>query len=230
MADYIYEKGTPINTGSHGETDYVFASGEPVTNSGESDFVFESGFGLGGTGVIEISDGTGTESAAVGVIEKNQTVENFYDHEPDLYARGDVLNWAEAKTASFMFYLDTENDILSVIGIYDSRNSDSGGELDLDISNLPSGLSWAVTDDTPGVDSYNLNEPDATTDHIWKDNRTDGWALKDFSGESGRAITLDVTHLASNNGQSLNDVRGIGPNGEVKRSITSGTTVTLTLP
>jgi len=45
---YIYENGNEVQTGSHGDTDYVFASGEPVSNTGISDFVYESGTGLGG--------------------------------------------------------------------------------------------------------------------------------------------------------------------------------------
>jgi len=49
----VFEKGNEIQTGSHGEHDYVYASGERVTDQGDSNFVFESGTGLGGALVID---------------------------------------------------------------------------------------------------------------------------------------------------------------------------------
>lgn len=230
MADYVFERGNLVPTGSHGRTDYVFASGEPVPNSGVSEVVFESGYGLG-AGQITISDDSGSVTGTVGTIEGTETVENFYDHEPNLYARGDVLNWSKAKTATFMFYRNTSDDTLSLIAIYDDRNSDSGSNLDLDISGIPTTVSFAVTDDLPTtVDSYSLNEPDGSTHNNWGTNRTDGWAIKDLSGHSGEAITIDVTHLSSENGYILDTARGIGPDGEIERPISENTTWTVTLP
>lgn len=49
---YIYESGKQIPLGSHGDSDYVYASGEPVPNTGISEYVFESGIGIGGAGDI----------------------------------------------------------------------------------------------------------------------------------------------------------------------------------
>lgn len=50
-SDYVYESGTAVDVGTHGEHSYVFASGEPFTDSGVSTYVFESGTGIrGGTG------------------------------------------------------------------------------------------------------------------------------------------------------------------------------------
>jgi len=51
MADFVFDRGEAIDLGSHGDTSYVFAGGEPVPNTGESDLVFEDGVGLGG-GVV----------------------------------------------------------------------------------------------------------------------------------------------------------------------------------
>jgi len=48
---YIFESGEGVILGKHGDTNYVYASGEPVPNSGLSEFVFESGTGLGGFGL-----------------------------------------------------------------------------------------------------------------------------------------------------------------------------------
>jgi len=47
---YIYINGKKVQTGSHGDTDYVFASGDPVPNEGASELVYESGVGVGGSG------------------------------------------------------------------------------------------------------------------------------------------------------------------------------------
>lgn len=49
MADsgFVFETGEAIQVGTHGETDFLFHSGDPVVNSGRSSLVFESGTGLG---------------------------------------------------------------------------------------------------------------------------------------------------------------------------------------
>lgn len=59
MTDYIFDRGAPVTTGFHGETDYVFASGEPVPNNDVSNLVFESGFGLGGAPQTDLETATG---------------------------------------------------------------------------------------------------------------------------------------------------------------------------
>lgn len=46
-SNFVYEEGEAIDTGRHGETDYVFHQGDPVPNEGVSSLVFESGTGLG---------------------------------------------------------------------------------------------------------------------------------------------------------------------------------------
>lgn len=46
--DFVFTSGEPIPAGTHGETSFVYASGEPVENRGSDGFVFESGFGLEG--------------------------------------------------------------------------------------------------------------------------------------------------------------------------------------
>lgn len=53
MADYLFERGEEIATGSHGDHDYVYASGEPVPDTGPSTLVFESGVGIGGGIIID---------------------------------------------------------------------------------------------------------------------------------------------------------------------------------
>jgi len=50
MPDWIQVNGDPVSTGSHGDTDYTYANGDPVPNTGVSNIVFEDGVGLGGVG------------------------------------------------------------------------------------------------------------------------------------------------------------------------------------
>lgn len=52
-SDFIYESGEAIYVGAHGRHNYVYASGEPVSDAGKSGVVFESGVGLGGGQIIE---------------------------------------------------------------------------------------------------------------------------------------------------------------------------------
>lgn len=52
-SDFVFEEGTAIRVGSHGDHDYVFAAGQEVTDSGKSSVVFESGTGIGGADVID---------------------------------------------------------------------------------------------------------------------------------------------------------------------------------
>lgn len=53
QSEFVYIQGEAIPVGSHGDHDYLYASGEPVIDSGDSDFVFESGTGVGGAFVME---------------------------------------------------------------------------------------------------------------------------------------------------------------------------------
>jgi len=76
MTDYIFEQGEAIALGSHGEHDYVFASGEKVPDTGTSTLVFESGTGLGGVSLVV----GGTE---VGFYETNESHADFWDYDPD---------------------------------------------------------------------------------------------------------------------------------------------------
>lgn len=69
-SSYIFESGNAIDVGSHGEHDYVFASGEPVVDSGQSDLVYESGIGIGGGSIRAILKDGGTTLVDTGLIEE----------------------------------------------------------------------------------------------------------------------------------------------------------------
>lgn len=95
MADYIFLKGERLNTGSHGETDYVFASGDPVPNSGESSFVFETGIGLGGGGFGYYGN---TGGGRVGKVSKDdfsvvQDISDSRSGDPDGVGGGPNVVW-----------------------------------------------------------------------------------------------------------------------------------------
>lgn len=75
-SDYVFIDGVPIDVGEHGEHDYLFHSGEPVTDRGESSFVFESGTGVGGQNLVgwwKMDDGSGPLEDEEG---RNDGVEN----------------------------------------------------------------------------------------------------------------------------------------------------------
>jgi hypothetical protein len=46
QAGYVFDAGQGVQVGSAGDTDYVFVSGEQLTNEGTSPLVFESGVGV----------------------------------------------------------------------------------------------------------------------------------------------------------------------------------------
>lgn len=46
---YVFESGTAIDVGNHGDHSYVFESGSAVADNDESGYVFETGTGLRGT-------------------------------------------------------------------------------------------------------------------------------------------------------------------------------------
>lgn len=52
-SNYTFERGEAIDVGTHGDTSFVYHSGDPVPNSGDSTVVFEAGVGIGGQAVLE---------------------------------------------------------------------------------------------------------------------------------------------------------------------------------
>lgn len=81
QSDFVYDSGTPIDIGSHGEHDYVFHSGEPVVDTGESTLVYESGTGMGGGGTLiyRMGDDSNnfTDSTLLGNIIKDELDTNL---------------------------------------------------------------------------------------------------------------------------------------------------------
>lgn len=60
-SSYVFERGAPVQVGTHGQDDFVFSSGQKLTNKGSSTFVFEGGTGIGAQGfdyVARVEDQT----------------------------------------------------------------------------------------------------------------------------------------------------------------------------
>lgn len=92
--DFLFERGNEINTGTHGEHDYVFASGDPLPDNGGSALVFESGVGVGGAWHTVSSipnaqaehlgtDYNGKIYVAGGDLDERNNPERHYMYDPD---------------------------------------------------------------------------------------------------------------------------------------------------
>jgi hypothetical protein len=60
-SEFVFESGEAISVGIHGETDFLFHSGDPVPNTGKSKVVFESGVGLGQKQVLYVRPDDGSK-------------------------------------------------------------------------------------------------------------------------------------------------------------------------
>lgn len=95
-SEFVFENGEPINVGSHGKNEYVFASGNEVTDSGKSALVYESGNGLGSRAGLII------DSFEDGNIDEYRGYRNEFSvrTDSDLATDGDRYLEGEAKRAS----------------------------------------------------------------------------------------------------------------------------------
>lgn len=77
---YIFESGESVRVGTHGDTDYVYASGDPVPNTGGSTLIYETGVGLGGGDIWSYAYDQ-TDLSTVGAITSEQNHTEFYDYQ-----------------------------------------------------------------------------------------------------------------------------------------------------
>lgn len=228
-SDYFYLSGDPLLVGEHGDSDYFYHSGDPVPNLGGSDYVFESGSGLGGvTAEIEITDSLGSSTGTITLFSRADTVENFYDftNNDDFFAaQGEINDYLEVGYTTFFVFENTNTGERSFGFVHDKAGTDNqerGGEVDMDVTNLPSGASFAVRDDDPGNDTYSMNPPDAFIDHQWGGNDTDGVAIGKFTESElqGITVTFDVVRHTDRNGNGPpHTIRFVGDGGTtVERS------------
>jgi len=175
-SDYIFESGEAIDVGSHGETDYVFASGEPVANSGDSSFVFESGTGLGGLSGITVvfRDSNGETTGSIG------TYSAPYDPSTWYYDQNGKGTLQEIGSDTWIIYEDTSvsPSQYSILCQYSTGNSEEA-----DHSGIPDGGSFVMKDDL-GTDYYSISPPTARTEPQYGDSNGDGFAIGSWSSIS----------------------------------------------
>lgn len=200
---YIFDEGEAVEIGEQGEHDALYADGDPVPDTGRSTLVFEEGTGLGGeAATVTISDSNGKSTGDVVIIERDQTIEDYYgfdDSGDSASAEGPINNFLELRKTTFYVYKNQSTGEYSfgyVHDVFRPDERDTGGRVDFDVSGLPQNTSHVVQDDPPsGNDSYSFNPPNGTIDQQWGDRNTDGIALGKFttSDLDGTTVTFDVT-------------------------------------
>lgn len=225
-SDYVFVQGDRLIYGDHGETDYLFHSGEAVPNTGEGELLFESGTAVGGIiSEVLISDSQGETEGQVVTFSRSKTVESFYDFETGSNysaATGEINDYMDVGYTTFFVFENSDTGELSFGFCHDQLDQDSteqGGEVDFSISGLPDGGSFVVRDDDPGNDTYSYNGDTATADQQWGSPNTDGLAIGKWTQSelAGSTVTFDVTRHTDGNGD--------GPPHTVRFAGDSGTTV-----
>lgn len=227
ISGYVFESGDGILVGDHGETSYVFHSGEPVPNNGRSGFVFETGTGMGGeTTQVTVTDSLGEESGDVAILSRSETVEDYYGYtEDETSATGDINNFAERDKTTFFVFQNSNTGEYSIGFVHDRLDTDiseNGGDVHFDTSGFPSGGSFHVTDDpnsvNPDTDVYNYN---GSITHEWGGKNTDGVVIGKFTAAEleGVSIFFEVTTYASE------PSNGFGPPSTIRFAGDAGTTI-----
>lgn len=233
---YIFESGEGIDVGSHGEHDYVFSQGSPVADTGKSAYVFESGTGIGGESAkITISDSFGEEEADVNIIERSESIEEYYNYgETDAAAEGQIQEYTKLRYTTFLIFKNGNTDEYSFGFVHDTYrpdNSDCGGDIDIEMDGLPDGANMVVRDDDPGNDTYYWSPPTGTAEHIWGGVNTDGLMIGKFTASelSGVTVTFDVVKHQTNSGYVPETIRFAGDDGTTIERDYDDTYTTITM-
>jgi len=242
---FLFESGEAVSVGNHGDTDYVFAGGEPVPNSGESDFVFESGIGLGGGPVV--IGGTN-----VGFFETSETWDNFWNYTNNedeanangLQAFGIDDNRSEHTAYVFVVYSSAEDAFALCIWTFEDTGlraafhtvfQDFGGAAifpaNPQVEDDPSGSGSGTNDDYYDTDSNG----DPVGSFGYKTVRGDGMLHEFENGSYEVTVTMgddyhpdDPRGSLDNNEAGTPDVwRGRGPDANVNKTAGPGTTITV---
>lgn len=241
---YVFLSGDPVQTGSAGDHNYEFISGEPLLDAGKSDYVFVSGTGVGGGSVVM----NGTD---VGFFETNETHTGFYNNDeivkpescstfsdaPGLDCFGlrpsayhdthtvyvFVHRDADAGTYAIGYNVIRVNEPSgggsgSVRGTFKNTNGILSGNPSDPVAQddrLEEGAGGGAQDDTYGTDGNG----DAEANHQYGLSAGDGVMFQ--ISASSRTITFEVNQL--NDGRSTNElpaqIVGVGPNGDTVKSI-----------
>jgi predicted ribosomally synthesized peptide with SipW-like signal peptide len=140
----------------------------------------------------------GGETYCVSVIEGGETAKNFYEYDSD--------NWVSDNTGiqdedtSHLFFYRGPDGALSLFLIHDHKESDDGGEAELEIQIVGgqddasnSDLSWWEQDDRDGDrDEYTIDGETFSTYWIWNGGKTDGGILGPLDEEFYLTVTPEM--------------------------------------
>jgi len=223
---FVFEEGEGIQTGAHGEHDFVFADGDAVTDRGKSSSVFEAGTGIGGkSGLI-------VDGVSVGIYETAETGSSFWDYQN---IGSGVANAQGLKDAGvddapgdLVMYIfahhDTANDVYSLaVWIYGDGDSGASTDWSGSFTLHDYGSVWNGTveqSDDPGEyeGHTNSNGDPYVTNMGYFQSRGDGVLLP----WDGSAFTIT---LEANTPDTAVEWRGRGPDGTQAVGISSNPTV-----
>lgn len=233
---YIYESGEQIAVGSHGVHDYVYASGEPVTDTGLSALVFESGTGLGGGRVL-------MEGVNVGVFETSQSWTDFWGYQNN--HDGTQANEANAaglreygiddqsSYTMFVFVVHSTAENQYAIGTWGvwpggdgTVSNPENGDYRMTYSGLDGHQIAFEQKDDPDIahiapDTYQLSPP--VTEREMTAVRGDGVLISINEGESW-TMTLEMSDFANTEKEAPGVWRGRGPDNNVDKTGGNGST------
>jgi len=156
MADstFVYEQGEAISVGSHGDHDFVFHEGDPVTDTGISDLVFEAGTGLGQAHLIWYSQKSPDKYHEIdydtfSIVQSGDSPANT----DATQGAGGVENtaWCFSDSESKFWELDSSISVVRTVQI-GSRVYTCGGGSD------SSGVLYAGRVETTGVDKIDAGD------------------------------------------------------------------------
>lgn len=236
LSDYVYHSGDAVSIGTHGAHNYLYASGDPVTDSGASSYVYESGTGIGGEQAqVTISDSLGTSVGDVTIISRNESIESYYDFTSSgstAAAKGNINEFLSVDHTVFYIFENADTGAYSFGWVHDEWRPDAqdcGGNISFDMTGLPANSSYVVRDDNPGNDTYSLTAPSGSITHLWSGQNTDGVAIGKFAPADlqGTTVTFDVTLYATSNGYVPDTVRFAGDGGTTVERAYDGANTTV---
>lgn len=230
MSDFVYESGEAITTGFHGETDFVYASGDPVPNNGVSDLVFESGTGLGGGSFV-------VDGVECGIFETNETHSEFYGFDygdPTTHATGleDFGMDDQPNTYTTYVFVHREASTGSIaIGFWHHSEESGSGSMQVDLDGSAGHLDSTpvVTDDEPTEHDADNYETDADGDIYFthQHGREAGDGVMYEITDPGFEMTAIMSSHPTESDPQTEQWRGRGPDNNNSVSGGAGTSINI---
>lgn len=208
MADstYVFESGEAIEIGGHGQTDFLYHSGDAVLNQGLSTYVFESGTGLGADLLYEVNNNGLNDLEAISTAE---THKDFYGYD-DNGNKGATHGYDEYQVVTVFLHENTNN---KTFGIILTVGDNGNNEPDTSVK-----VNYSVT-----INSADYLEKDGesndefTTDYAglgYNGPSTDGFALDaDSIGDITFTLDNSYNHSGQGNTSGPDDFRLITKDG-----------------